>query len=330
MNKRTMKKGLAIVLALVMVFAMTTTAFAVSGIPNNNGTYLEGTAIPPSSTDADCSAYVVTTPETSTNANVTLVVEAGNAYQNYSIKYMSNFREVLNVNLSSSIAKNFTVYDVVNAANTQYSDKINFHFKENTTIKPYVDYITHGGYKWQDAQLGFDGWVFRVNDKFPVVKTEDNVGYMGTTMEQTYVKDGDVVHFFYDFPSYLEPNTPSLAAGYVRAQKDSFSANSLTVQLQEHKTDIAPEYPYIMSINNYENSGYGISAVLYDMNGNQVATGRSNNAGKVTFSGKFASGETYIVQTVKQMLSLDEEDEWYDTVDSVLLERTGAYSKITL
>ena len=30
MNKRTMKKGLAIVLALVMVFAMTATAFASS------------------------------------------------------------------------------------------------------------------------------------------------------------------------------------------------------------------------------------------------------------------------------------------------------------
>lgn len=322
-----MKKGLAIVLALVMVFAMTTTAFAVSGIPNNNGTYLEGTAIPPSSTDADCSAYVVTTPETSTNANVTLVVEAGNAYQNYSIKYMSNFREVLNVNLSSSIAKNFTVYDVVNAANTQYSDKINFHFKGSTS---YVDYIMHGGYKWQEAQLGFDGWVFRVNDKFPVQQTEDLVGYEGTASDQTYVKDGDVIHFFYDFPSYLELNTPSLAAGYVRAQKDSFSANSLTVQLQEHKTDIAPTEPYIMSINSYENSGYGISAVLYDMSGNQVATGRSNNAGKVTFSGKFVSGETYIVQTAKQISYLDEEDDWYDMLDSVLLERTGAYSKITL
>ena len=31
MNKRTMKKGLAIVLALMMVFAMTATAFAATG-----------------------------------------------------------------------------------------------------------------------------------------------------------------------------------------------------------------------------------------------------------------------------------------------------------
>ena len=38
MNKRTMKKGLAIVLALVMVFAMTATAFAATG----NGYYLIG------------------------------------------------------------------------------------------------------------------------------------------------------------------------------------------------------------------------------------------------------------------------------------------------
>ena len=40
MNKRTMKKGLAIVLALVMVFAMTATAFAATG----NGYSVVGTA----------------------------------------------------------------------------------------------------------------------------------------------------------------------------------------------------------------------------------------------------------------------------------------------
>ena len=331
MNKRTMKKGLAIVLALVIVFAMATTAFAVSGIPGNNGQYLEGTAIPPDSTNAACSAYAVTTPATSTNAKITLIVEAGDAFEGYEIQENSAFREVITVNLTATSAQNFTVENVLKAAE-QGNSGIGFSIKQ-TANGPYLESVEHGNFTWEKGQIGFDGWVFRVNDKFPVVATTDGVGYEGTSIGNTYVKDGDVVHFFYDFPSQLQASIPSLAANYIRGTLTSWTASSLTVQMQGHKTDIQATSPYIMSVNNYENIGMGISVKLYsiDVSGalTLVATGTTDTNGQVVFSGSFSAGTKYIVQTESEKYTMTDPN-WSDWVNDVYFTRTGAYSKMEL
>lgn len=328
--KRQMKKGLAIVFALIMVFAMSTSAFAVSGIPGNNGQYLEGTAIPPT-TDADCSSYVVTVPTASTSANVTLVIEAGDAFEDYAIQEDSAFREIMTVNLTATSAKNFTVENVLETVNGM-SSGFNFSIKE-TSSGPYLEYVEYGDYTWEEGQIGFDGWVFRVNDKFPVELTEDEVGYQGTSIGDTYVKDGDVIHFFYDFPSQLTSSIPSLAADYIRGTLTSWDANALTVQMQGHKTNIQATSPYIMSVDNYENLGAGVAATLYSVgsSGNLalVSAGTTDANGQVTFSGTFSTGTEYIVQTNSEKYTTSDPI-WADWVNDVYFTRTGAYSKIEL
>ena len=328
--KRQMKKGLAIVFALIMVFAMSTSAFAVSGIPGNNGQYLEGTAIPPT-TDADCSSYEVTVPTASTRANVTLVIEAGDAFEDYAIQEDSAFREIMTVNLTATSAKNFTVENVLETVNGM-SSGFNFSIKE-TSSGPYLEYVEYGDYTWEEGQIGFDGWVFRVNDKFPVELTEDEVGYQGTSIGDTYVKDGDVIHFFYDFPSQLTSSIPSLAADYIRGTLTSWDANALTVQMQGHKTNIQATSPYIMSVDNYENLGAGVAATLYSVgsSGNLalVSTGTTDANGQVTFSGTFSTGTEYIVQTNSEKYTTSDPI-WADWVNAVYFTRTDAYSKIEL
>lgn len=330
MNKRKMKKGLVLVLALIMVFAMSTSVFAVSGITGNNGQYLEGTAIPPT-TDADCSTYVVTTPTASTSAGVTLVVEAGDAFENYEIQEGSAFREIMTVSLTATSAQNFTVEDVLEAAN-ETSSAFNFSIKQ-TSSGPYLEYVEYGDYTWEEGQIGFDGWVFRVNDKFPVEITDDEVGYQGASIGETYVKDGDVIHFFYDFPSQLTSSIPSLAADYIRGTLTSWNASALTVQMQGHDTDIQATYPYIMSVNNYENLGAGVTAYLYSVGSSGmltlVSTGTTNSSGQVTFVGSFTSGSNYVVQTDNEEYTTTDPT-WADWIDGVYFTKTGAYSKIEL
>ena len=99
MNKRTMKKGLAIVLALVMVFAMTATAFAATG----NGYYLIGG-------NGGVAKNMSTDPVT-----VKVVFES----RQYSENDTSHISDVINVQVTSKSDSNegFTVRDAVLAVN---------------------------------------------------------------------------------------------------------------------------------------------------------------------------------------------------------------------
>lgn len=102
-DKRTMKKGLAIVLALAMVFAMTATAFAASG----NGYYLVGDAT------------------TGGPINVKVVIES----RQFSEDDASVISEVLDVNVStmSEASKGFTVRDAMLAVQNDESNGITLY-----------------------------------------------------------------------------------------------------------------------------------------------------------------------------------------------------------
>ena len=326
-NIRLIKKTLIAALALVMVFAMSASAFAVTGIPGNNGQYLEGDAIPPDPTNPDCASYLVTQPAATNSINVTLVVEAGDAISSFSPVPNSRFRKEIQLTLTSQNPKSFTVYDAVVKANTMTATTgLSFGVGGS-----YVGSISNAGTTWTAGQLGFDGWVFRVNDKFPVQPTNDGVGYEGTSITQTYVANNDVIHWFYDFPSQLTPSLPSCAADFVRAKKVSSSANQLTLQMQGHKMDIAPTAPYIMSIDNYNNLGAGVSVGLYstaNLN-TPLATAVTNSSGQVTFSRSFNIGDTYVIKSTSTYYTCPDPN-WSWLVDGAYFVFTGAYSRIVI
>lgn len=179
--------------------------------------------------------------------------------------------------------------------------------------------------------MGLDGWVFRVNDKFPVQRTSDGLGYEGTLANQTPLHDGDVVHFFYDLPAELEPEGESMAANYLRGVYASRTSSSVTIQLQGHKTWIdQSEYGnYIMNIYNYTNAGSGITAKLYNASGALVGTATSNASGRVTFSGTLPAG-TYTLQTDSVLRAFAKDDDWHDFCNNTYFLNTGAYSTIVI
>ncbi len=324
------KKLFSYILVFVMVFSLFGgTALAVE----NDGRYLEGDAIPPTSS-VDCSTYLVVEPASETSIDVTFVIEAGDALEDYEISEGSAFRLELPVSMSK-VSGLYTVTDLLDEVNG--SNGLEFYGANNSAFTASTDYLDTvvyddgiDEYTWKAGSLGFDGWVFRVNDKFPVRVTSDLLGYEGTSILQTYLEDGDVVHFFYDLPSDLDSTSGSIAAKYVRGIYDSSSTGSLTVQLQAHTTYIEPVSPFIYNVNNYIDMGSGVVARLYDSSGNPIGTSQTSGSnGKVTFTNAGIGSGTYILKT-NSVLYETNDPGWDWLVNGVYFELTGAYSKIII
>jgi hypothetical protein len=257
------------------------------------GDFLEGSAIPPS-ISRDNSVYVTSGTTSTGPIKVTLIVEAGNEYTARAGKFWVSH----DVTVQSPASGDFTVTDLLVAANGVTSPDLLFYKDNNetpiTSQDIYVAAVKHDTVTWTAGQLGFDGWEFRLNDKFPVFA--NGTGWTGDSILQTNIKDGDIVHFFYDMPADFNRTSGILASDYVRGIYVSSTAASLTVQLQGHTAYIHPTL-YNMYVDNYKNVQAGVTAYLYDAAGvTLIDTQESDVNGRVTFSGTFASGD-YIVKT---------------------------------
>jgi hypothetical protein len=302
------------------------------------GAALSGSAIPPPPDNPDndnCSTiFVPPTPAPDPlpildDINVTLVIEAGDmAESGEDVAEGTNFREIVSVTLHSGEPKAyFSVLDLLETA--EGKKDLSFDIVPSA-LGPYLDGVTHDGTTWTSDQYGFDGWVFRVNDKFSVRSLTGYSGYYeGTSMEQTPLENGDIVHLFYDFPSEVSAAVGNVAANYVRGvyNQSLSTTTSLVVQLQGHNTYIAPS-TYVFYVNNYANLTDGVVAELYAVGGTTpIATATSDSNGIVTFSGSFAAGEKYIVQT-ESVLRPVTSGAWANRINDAYFELTGSYSKI--
>jgi hypothetical protein len=294
-----------------------------SAVAAEPGDYLLGSAIPPSPS-RDTSTYEIASPDVANGPiNVTFVIEAGNEIWDED----GEFRAVHNVTLSNDVGI-YTVTDLLVVVDSDPSYDLTFYGKSSTGLIPitsttdYVAAVEHDGTTWEEGQLGYDGWVFRVNDKFLVFT--DGEGYIGASILQTNISDGDVVHMFYDFPADLGKESGSFSASYARGIYEDSGARSLTVQLQGHTTFISPLPPQIMYVDNYNNLQGGVTAYLYDPTGTLIGTETSNVNGLVTFSGSFRPG-TYILTTDSVY------HRGYSAIpDDTYFALTGAYSKILI
>ncbi|HWQ80456.1 MAG TPA: hypothetical protein VN381_16630 [Anaerovoracaceae bacterium] len=330
--KKTLKsrKFLTLLLALMMVLAILPISASAA-----DGDYLQGNAIPPDSSNPYGSAYLQPNPVEDEEITVTLIIEAGDVVVNSRVVSGTNFHEERSVTLGDGEnSSTYTVADLLYSADTNNAD-FTFYGISGLSLIPFTsstDYLAavkYGTNTWQAGRWGFDGWVFRINDKYPVKVTDDGLGYEGTSILQTYLEDGDVVHLFYDFPSTVSSAVGDVSANYVRGVYESSTDTTLTAQLQGHKTYITPS-TYIMNIYNYIDLGGGVTAQLYDVTGTTpvgtAATSSTN--GEVTFTGAFAPGETYVLKTDSVLRTVS--GSWASRINHAYFVLTGAYSIITI
>jgi hypothetical protein len=324
-NETTLPEGA--VVATISASNGTSTAQFTINVPQNTGQYLAGDAIPPT-LDANCSSYLVTEPAASTEIDVTFVIEAGDAVVNIAVQPNTRFRKEIITTLSSTAAKVFTVTDLLGIID--HTNGLTFTYQPSyLSAVNYNDGSTPNGTTWEAGQWGLDGWVFRVNDKFPVQVTADGLGYEGAAIDETPIKDGDIVHFFYDYPSIVTSSIGDVAANYVRGILESYTATKLTAQLQGHKTFIDQRNNFIFNVFNYVNLTDVVTATLYGADGTTlVSVGISIGSGEVEFTGNFAPGQTYILKTDSVLRQVT--GTWARRINDAYFIDTGAYSKITI
>jgi hypothetical protein len=285
--------------------------------------------------------------------NVTLVIEAGDQTVQYEdVVPNTRFREVVQVSWDASSADDFTVAKMLIEANGDHG--LNFNLPDPPTPAnfSYLSSVTYGSppndHTWASGQWGYDGWVFRVDDKFPVTPLDgyEDTYYEGTAINQTYLKDGDIVHFFYDFPATFSAELDHIEADYVRADSEKVDYDSgshtLTVPLQFHYSYIAPgddpkhsdDEMQVWNYNDLEDfDEYPIIGRLLDLGGIAVPgvtmTFDIVSGSAIFIGANITPGETYIVETDNVLRPIDDE-EWHDFINDAYFYLTGAYSKITV
>jgi hypothetical protein len=317
--------------------------------PPDSGSYLGGSTFfdsecesvfpPVDPNDPLCAAYIVDDPNvtTETTINVTLVIEAGDAVVDEEAIGGTAFREIVNnITLSGSSEEDFRVDKLLVAADGDQG--LDFHIPSVGDFS-YLGSVTHTdedgvSTTWTAGQWGYDGWVFRVNDKFPVrtLGGYDDTYYEGTAINQTPLDDGDIVHFFYDYPGIFmyESSTGDLAAEYLKIIKKDYSDNVLTIQLLIHDTFISPSQDMQMQVNNYVAlTGMSVNVrLLNSLTGAEVRTVESDeDTGDVKFTG-LESGE-YIIATDPVLHDIDD-ILWKESINDAYFDLTGAYSKIII
>ena len=333
--KKYAKKLLALAMVLAMALSLGVSANADEVV--NRGAYLEGNAIPPNSENTCCSTY--NAPSTgSTSVSVKLIIEAGKAFSwnLYQTQAPELYKEIT---VSASNANGVTVYDVLDNANN--TNGLSFSFSSTH----YLMSVSYGGNTWEEGTWGFDGWVFRVNDKYPVKQTIDELGYEGVSIADTFVSNGDVIHLYFDYPSDFDDETGNIAANYIRGVYSSRTQNSVTIEMQGHKTYIESrlvpsqndpnedDLCHIMHVYNYE-TAQGLTVRLYDLSGNPIGQAAVSDAnGEVTFSiegNNTLPAGSYLVKSESTYYAFDDESIWAEMLEDAYFENTSAYCFVTV
>jgi hypothetical protein len=323
--------------------------------PPSPGSYLGGNTFDPEFDPEDplCAAYVVPTlPPTTASIEVTLVIEAGDVIENDLVVPETAFRLHFPVTLPGDVEGN-KVEDLLNTVNG--TNGLTFGITTVGAHEPaFLNTVTYanpipakGTHTWGPRDYEYDGWVFRVDDKFPIKPLSNEFPdlYVGTLINETYLDDGDIVHLFFDYPTEFvdDSDIGDLAAWYVRTDPYNIDYDSgshtLTVPLQMHNTYLQQAIPVEntqMQVNNYNDLAgfdeYPMTGRLLDLDGIAipgVTMTYDVETGSAIFTGaNITPGETYIVDTEAVLRPID--GDWQENINDAYFYLTGAYSKIAV
>ncbi len=283
--KTKFKKAIAVLMAMLMVFAMSTTAFAASG----TGYYEVG------------SAQNYSNPIT-----VKVVVQS----KLYSTTDYSNINQIFNVRLGQTnvSGQKFTVADAMYAISSNTGSGIVARDSSGSAITAESKYIysmtkdskTYApGLPTPGLTTAKDGWMFRVNGKLPI-KANTSANPQGTDISETYLKDGDVVHFYWNYP--YQANGAVQSVNYLSANV-TYTSNSGDLQITATKSSSyfdTPSNNYFWHIYDFATytglSGSSYPVTVYDSSFNTVKTGTMGSSGTVTLTGcNLTQGQVYYV-----------------------------------
>lgn len=187
------------------------------------------------------------------------------------------------------------------------------------------------------VSAALDGFSFRINGKFPLLTTDSAAhahGPEGAYVHQTPIADGDVIHFYWNYPYNKTPNT-YYSANYVSATPAYNSdTHTLSVQLVMsydyeyndgfwhiipfHCTSCVPAGTY-----NYTIWEKGVSTAV------SSGTITTNNGGVGAITGlTLSANKTYYLQIDTQSYKPIPQDEL--EVDVYVVDNTKVFEKFTL
>lgn len=289
--------------------------------------------------------YVVTGTTTTGPINVKVVIES----RQFSEDDASVISEILDVNVStmSESGKGFTVRDAMLAVQNDASNGITLYNGTGglfTSEDTYIRSMEQNGKNYEPAlpfydsnpqySYALDGWTFRVNGRYPLSTTDGSPttpGPVGTSIEETPISEGDVIHFYWDYP-YNKTSSELYSAKFITPDA-SYANGTLNVNIKASDAYFDNSmYWHINSFSTY--TGATSAAVtLYNANGTQVAgaTGTIDTNGSCSITGLNLNPGTYYVKTATTSYKgADGYDEDYEEVTLQILKTTMGYEKIVV
>lgn len=307
MDKRQMKKGLAIVLALVMVFAMTATAFAAN-VPDTDAYYHQ---------NDNADKYVQTSDIT-----VYVTVESNKVYGLFSSSQIMESRIPVALEIpEDSETAIFSVTDALVAlqdgsAYTSYDldflDSNSDKLEKNDT---YFYKVKQNGTEYGPTALkAFNGWMVRVNDCFVLGDDNDAVGGLcGKTINEMYLEDGDEIHLYMDNTTSVSKCVPFTKL------VPNYSGETLQVTVQESHNYFGSSSPYPWTITSY--------ATYTDLDNKTLTVYDSNNQQVGSLTVNDGVGNSSISLTAGQKYHITLEND-FDLITGNL-KYTSAYTEFT-
>lgn len=246
--KHHLKKIASLMLALAMVLALGTTAFAVNG-QDTSAYYYQG----------DAEDY-----ETSEAITVYMTIES---YKNSDGNALLQTRIPVTLDPDGT-SKTFTVADALVALSesdpqyTLYTADWDL-FTANDEYMKYLVYDEDQVYGPSDP-YSYDGWMVRINDRFALLEDDPAVGGLkGAEINKTYLSDGDYIHLYMD-----NTQTMLTCAKYTKLTP-VYDDGTLTVDVEESHNWFNSYSPFAWNITPFAAYSVpeGTTFTIYEGNG---------------------------------------------------------------